>query len=58
LVLSNLRRPNIGMQLFINVILYTVYNLYKNLLDPEFRGRSTGSMVTNFVLGITCSHKI
>ena len=25
---------------------------------PELRGRSTGSMVTNFVLGITFSHKI
>ena len=28
------------------------------LLDPELRGRSTGSMVTNFVLGITFSHEI
>ena len=28
------------------------------LLYPELRGRSTGSMVTNFVLGITFSHKI
>jgi len=27
------------------------------LLDPELRGRSTGSMVTNFVLGITFSHE-
>jgi len=28
------------------------------ILDPELRGRSTGSMVTNFVLGITFFHKI
>jgi len=28
------------------------------LLGPELRGRSTGSMVTDFVLGITFSNKI
>ena len=32
--------------------------MQKKVGDPELRGRSTGSMVTNFVLGITFSHKI
>ena len=31
---------------------------YWTPLIPELRGRSTGSMVTNFVLGLTVSHEI
>jgi len=35
-----------------------MFNYQTKVGNPELRGRSTGSMVSNFVLGITFSHKI
>ena len=35
-----------------------MFNFQTKVGNPELRGRSTGSMVTNFGLGITFSHKI
>ena len=40
------------------VILIYYINIILVILDPELRGRSTGSMVTDFVLGIPFSDKI
>jgi len=34
--------------------IFSVKDFFKNVGDPELRGRSTGSMVTDFVLGIAC----
>ena len=35
-----------------------MFNYQTKVGNPELRGRSTGSMVTNFVLGITFSNEI